>query len=155
MKVKVIILFVVCILSLFFLIVSRKLGLSWAEILGIFIGVGGLLLSVWMALKSISDAEQNSISEVKKDLIILIENIKRDKEETDRSQDKDLDLIKQQTALLSNVFVEQSRINAEMSGIFRDIEQLSAALAQNSKYAEALKRVENVEKRVDKLESRV
>jgi tetrahydromethanopterin S-methyltransferase subunit G len=35
----------------------------------------------------------------------------------------------------------------------RDFEQLSAALAQNSKYTEVLKRQSNIERRVEKLEN--
>jgi predicted RNase H-like nuclease (RuvC/YqgF family) len=106
-----------------------------------------------MGLKSVSDAEQNSISDVKKDLISLIENIKHDKEATDRSQNKDLEFVKQQTSLLSGIIQEQNRINAEISSMARDFEQLSAALAQNSKYTEVLKRQSNIERRVEKLEN--
>jgi predicted RNase H-like nuclease (RuvC/YqgF family) len=106
-----------------------------------------------MGLKSVSDAEQNSISDVKKDLISLIDNIKHDKEATDRSQNKDLEFVKQQTSLLSGIIQEQNRINAEISSMARDFEQLSAALAQNSKYTEVLKRQSNIERRVEKLEN--
>jgi len=155
MKVKVIVLFAISILSFAFLIISKKLGLSWVEILGIFVGVLSLVVAVWFGFKSVNDAEQTSISDVKKDLIFLIENIKRDKEETDKSQNKDLELIKQQTALLSNLIQEQNRINAEISSMARDFEQLSAALAQNSKYTEVLKRQSNIERRVEKLENEV
>ncbi|MFO0054167.1 MAG: hypothetical protein ACOVOV_16415 [Dolichospermum sp.] len=155
MKVKVIVLFAISILSFAFLIISKKLGLSWVEILGIFVGVLSLVVAVWVGFKSVNDAEQTSISDVKKDLIFLIENIKRDKEETDKSQNKDLELIKQQTALLSNLIQEQNRINAEISSMARDFEQLSAALAQNSKYTEVLKRQSNIERRVEKLENEV
>jgi hypothetical protein len=153
MRTKTIILFAISILSFAFLVISKKLGLSWVEILGIFIGLLGLVLSVWMGLKSVSDAEQNSISDVKKDLISLIENIKHDKEATDRSQNKDLEFVKQQTSLLSGIIQEQNRINAEISSMARDFEQLSAALAQNSKYTEVLKRQSNIERRVEKLEN--
>lgn len=153
MKVKIIILFAVSILSSAFLIISKKLGLSWVEILGIFVGVLGLVLSAWLGFKSISDAEQSSINDVKKDLTFLIESVRRDKEDTDKSQSKDLDYIKQQTALLANVIQEQNRINAELSNMARDFEQLSAALAQNSKYTEVLKRFQNIEKRIEKLKS--
>jgi predicted RNase H-like nuclease (RuvC/YqgF family) len=127
--------------------------LSWVEILGIFIGLLGLVLSVWLGFKSVSDAEQSSIRDVKKDLISLIENIKHDKEATDRSQNKDLEFVKQQTSLLSGIIQEQNRINAEISSMARDFEQLSAALAQNSKYTEVLKRQSNIERRVEKLEN--
>ncbi len=153
MKVKVIILFAVSILSSAFLIISKKLGLSWVEILGIFVGVLGLVLSAWIGIKSIGDAEQSSINDVKKDLVSLIESIKRDKEEIDKSQNKDLDYIKHQMSLLSQVIQEQNRINAELSSMARDFEQLSAALAQNSKYTEVLKRFQNIEKRVEKMEN--
>lgn len=153
MKVKIIILFAVSILSSAFLIISKKLGLSWVEILGIFVGVLGLVLSAWLGFKSISDAEQSSINDVKKDLTFLIESVRRDKEDTDKSQSKDLEYIKQQTALLANVIQEQNRINAELSNMARDFEQLSAALAQNSKYTEVLKRFQNIEKRIEKLKS--
>jgi hypothetical protein len=153
MRTKTIILFAISILSFAFLVISKKLGLSWVEILGIFIGLLGLVLSVWMGLKSVSDAEQNSISDVKKDLISLIDNIKHDKEATDRSQNKDLEFVKQQTSLLSGIIQEQNRINAEISSMARDFEQLSAALAQNSKYTEVLKRQSNIERRVEKLEN--
>lgn len=153
MKAKTIILFAISILSFAFLIISRKLGFSWVEILGIFIGLLGLVLSAWMGFKSVSDAEQNSISDVKKDLISLIDNIKHDKEATDRSQNKDLEFVKQQTSLLSGIIQEQNRINAEISSMARDFEQLSAALAQNSKYTEVLKRQSNIERRVEKLEN--
>jgi hypothetical protein len=152
-KAKTIILFAISILSFAFLIISRKLGFSWVEILGIFIGLLGLVLSAWMGFKSVSDAEQNSISDVKKDLISLIDNIKHDKEATDRSQNKDLEFVKQQTSLLSGIIQEQNRINAEISSMARDFEQLSAALAQNSKYTEVLKRQSNIERRVEKLEN--
>jgi predicted RNase H-like nuclease (RuvC/YqgF family) len=108
---------------------------------------------VWLGFKSVSDAEQNSISDVKKDLISLIDNIKHDKEATDRSQNKDLEFVKQQTSLLSGIIQEQNRINAEISSMARDFEQLSAALAQNSKYTEVLKRQSNIERRVEKLEN--
>lgn len=153
MKAKTIILFAISVLSFAFLIISRKLGFSWVEILGIFIGLLGLVLSAWMGFKSVSDAEQNSISDVKKDLISLIDNIKHDKEATDRSQNKDLEFVKQQTSLLSGIIQEQNRINAEISSMARDFEQLSAALAQNSKYTEVLKRQSNIERRVEKLEN--
>ena len=153
MKAKTIILFAISILSFAFLIISRKLGFSWVEILGIFIGLLGLVLSAWMGFKSVSDAEQNSISDVKKDLISLIDNIKHDKEATDRSQNKDLEFVKQQTSLLSGIIQEQNRINAEISSMARDFEQLSAALAQNSKYTEVLKRQSNIERLVEKLEN--
>lgn len=153
MKAKTIILFAISILSFAFLIISRKLGFSWVEILGIFIGLLGLVLSAWMGFKSVSDAEQNSISDVKKDLTSLIDNIKHDKEATDRSQNKDLEFVKQQTSLLSGIIQEQNRINAEISSMARDFEQLSAALAQNSKYTEVLKRQSNIERRVEKLEN--
>jgi hypothetical protein len=153
MRTKTIILFAISILSFAFLVISKKLGLSWVEILGIFIGLLGLVLSVWMGLKSVSDAEQSSIRDVKKDLISLIENIKHDKEATDRSQNKDLEFVKQQTSLLSGIIQEQNRINAEISSMARDFEQLSAALAQNSKYTEVLKRQSNIERRVEKLEN--
>jgi hypothetical protein len=152
-KAKTIILFAISILSFAFLIISRKLGFSWVEILGIFIGLLGLVLSAWMGFKSVSDAEQNSISDVKKDLTSLIDNIKHDKEATDRSQNKDLEFVKQQTSLLSGIIQEQNRINAEISSMARDFEQLSAALAQNSKYTEVLKRQSNIERRVEKLEN--
>ena len=148
MKAKIIILFAVSILSFAFLIISKRLGLSWVEILGVFVGVLGLV-------KSVSDAEQNSISDVKKDLISLIENIKHDKEATDRSQDKDLELIKQQTSLLSGIIQEQSRINSEIVSMARDFEQLSAALAQNSKYTAVLKRQSNIEASLKDLTARV
>jgi predicted RNase H-like nuclease (RuvC/YqgF family) len=108
---------------------------------------------VWLGFKSVSDAEQSSIRDVKKDLISLIENIKHDKEATDRSQNKDLEFVKQQTSLLSGIIQEQNRINAEISSMARDFEQLSAALAQNSKYTEVLKRQSNIERRVEKLEN--
>ena len=153
MKAKTIILFAISVLSFAFLIISRKLGFSWVEILGIFIGLLGLVLSAWMGFKSVSDAEQNSISDVKKDLISLIDNIKHDKEATDRSQNKDIEFVKQQTSLLSGIIQEQNRINAEISSMARDFEQLSAALAQNSKYTEVLKRQSNIERRVEKLEN--
>jgi len=153
MRTKTIILFAISILSFAFLVISKKLGLSWVEILGIFIGLLGLVLSVWLGFKSVSDAEQNSISDVKKDLISLIDNIKHDKEATDRSQNKDLEFVKQQTSLLSGIIQEQNRINAEISSMARDFEQLSAALAQNSKYTEVLKRQSNIERRVEKLEN--
>ena len=153
MKAKTIILFAISILSFAFLIISRKLGFSWVEILGIFIVLLGLVLSAWMGFKSVSDAEQNSISDVKKDLISLIDNIKHDKEATDRSQNKDLEFVKQQTSLLSGIIQEQNRINAEISSMARDFEQLSAALAQNSKYTEVLKRQSNIERLVEKLEN--
>lgn len=153
MKAKTIILFAISILSFAFLIISRKLGFSWVEILGIFIGLLGLVLSAWMGFKSVSDAEQNSISDVKKDLTSLIDNIKHDKEATDRSQNKDIEFVKQQTSLLSGIIQEQNRINAEISSMARDFEQLSAALAQNSKYTEVLKRQSNIERRVEKLEN--
>jgi hypothetical protein len=155
MKAKIIILFAVSILSSAFLVISRKLGLSWVEILGVFVGVLGLVLSVWLGFKSISDAEQSSINDVKKDLISLIENIKHDKETTDRSQDKDLELIKQQTSLLSGIIQEQSRINSEIVSMARDFEQLSAALAQNSKYTAVLKRQSNIEASLKDLTARV
>ena len=153
MKAKTIILFAISVLSFAFLIISRKLGFSWVEILGIFIGLLGLVLSAWMGFKSVSDAEQNSISDVKKDLTSLIDNIKHDKEATDRSQNKDIEFVKQQTSLLSGIIQEQNRINAEISSMARDFEQLSAALAQNSKYTEVLKRQSNIERRVEKLEN--
>jgi hypothetical protein len=153
MRTKTIILFAISILSFAFLVISKKLGLSWVEILGIFIGLLGLVLSVWLGFKSVSDAEQSSIRDVKKDLISLIENIKHDKEATDRSQNKDLEFVKQQTSLLSGIIQEQNRINAEISSMARDFEQLSAALAQNSKYTEVLKRQSNIERRVEKLEN--
>jgi hypothetical protein len=153
MRTKTIILFAVSILSFAFLIISKQLGLSWVEISGIFVGVLSFALAVWQGMKSINDSEQNSIRDVKKDLIFLIENIRRDKEEMDKSQNKDLEFIKQQTALLSGVIQEQNRINSEISSMARDFEQLSAALAQNSKYTEVLKRQSNIERRIEKLEN--
>ena len=59
MRTKTIILFAISILSFAFLVISKKLGLSWVEILGIFIGLLGLVLSVWLGFKSVSDAEQS------------------------------------------------------------------------------------------------
>lgn len=145
-KNKLIGLFAACIVSFLFLVVSKHLGLSWVEISGMFIAILSFAIAVWQGLKSISDSEQESIESVKKELIKQIETIRRDTAEKDRSHDKDLDFIKQQTTLINLAIQEQNRINSELSQIYRDIEQLSAALAQNSKYTELLKRQSNIEK---------
>jgi len=143
---KIATLFTVCMLSFLFLVVAKKLGLSWVEITGIFVAILSLAAAVWQGLKSINDSEQSSIENSKKELIALIENVKRDSVEKDKSHDKDLEFIKDKTALITLVIQEQTRISSEMAGLMRDIEQLSAALAQNSKYTELLKRQSNIEK---------
>lgn len=153
MKNKALFLFTICILSFIFLVLSKKLGLSWVEISGIFLAVSSLAVSGSLGFKSINDTEKDTIDSIKKELLALIENVRRDMDEADRIHDKNIDFVKQQTALLSQVVQEQNRINAEISSMARDFEQLSAALAQNSKYTEVLKRFQNVERRIEKLEN--
>lgn len=128
------------------ILIPRLLGLKWAEVAGIVFAVWAFGFTAFQIIKSNSSEENSSLKELREELINLVEDVKKNSAEKDKIHDKDLDFVKQQTAIMSLIVQEQHRINGEIFEIIRTTEKLSAAIAQNSEYTKLLKRLSNFER---------
>lgn len=128
------------------IVIPKFLGLSWVEVSGIVFAVWAFGFTVFQILKSNSSDEKTSLKELGDEFKSLINETRDEFSKKDKIHDDDLKSIRQETSLLPIIIQEHYRIKDEISGVLRDIEQLSAALAQALKYAEILKRQNNLEK---------
>lgn len=145
-KNKIIVFAIISVGTFLLIVIPKKLGLNWVEVSGVVFGVYAFSFTAFQIIKSNTSEEKSSLKELEDELKALIDGCKEEFSAKDKVHDDDLKTIRQETALLPIVIQENFRIKEEISGLMRDIEQLSAGIAQALKYAELLKRQSNVEK---------
>lgn len=122
------------------------MGLNWVEVSGVVLGVYSFGFGVFQIVKSNSGEQKSSLKEMGDEFKSLINECREEFSAKDKAHDDDLKSIRQETSLLPIIIQEHFRIKDEASSMLRDIEQLSAGVAQTQKYAEVLKRQDNLEK---------
>jgi len=147
-KNKILNLIFACSLIFILLVFSKSLGLSWLEIIGVFIAILSFGVALWQAFKSINDTEISSIEDIEKELKELIAKNKQEFEIKNNFLIQEIQRIKEQLVLIPTLIQEQYSFKSELAAVMRDVEQLSAAISQASKYTAILKRQTNLEKMV-------
>lgn len=128
------------------ILIPKLLGLNWVEVSGIVLGTWAFGFTAFQIIKSNSSEEKSSLKELREELTTLINDYKEESSEKDKTHDDDLKAIQQETSLLPMIIQEHYRIKDEIANIIKDLEQLSAGVAQANKYAEVLKRQTIIEK---------